>query len=446
MKSVCMFVWNHFTNDARVLRECSALAEAGYEVDLIALQDPKNPSLPKEEMRPEGFRVIRVKRQPSILANGMKALKSVRTWVSAKKTRQLGAGLVGAGLLVLAPLTMLGLGAAAGAILFPPVRKNIVNASAMLEMVFTSTKKSYDFYHANDLNTLPQALIAGKLVNKGKIVYDSHEVQTDRTGYGYIQSNLEGWLLPYVDSMMVENHTRAAHNEELYGFYPYVLHNYPFYRPLDFSLRKDLHALLDLPKDEKILLYQGGIQAGRGLEQLILAVKDFNEGTLVMIGDGKLKPVIKQMIEDEGVSDRVKMIDKVPVEALPYYTMNAYLGFQVLNNVCFNHYSASSNKLFEYLMAEVPVVSCDFPEIERVVAGNDVGVVVDSHDPQSIAEGVNRLLDDQALYARVKENTKTAREQYNWDLEKEALLNVYTNVVDRKLPIMKDGAPKPVQQ
>jgi len=42
MKSVCMFVWNHFTNDARVLRECSALAEAGYEVDLIALQDPKS--------------------------------------------------------------------------------------------------------------------------------------------------------------------------------------------------------------------------------------------------------------------------------------------------------------------------------------------------------------------------------------------------------------------
>ncbi|WP_337874589.1 glycosyltransferase [Exiguobacterium sp.] len=445
MKSVCMFVWNHFTNDARVLRECSALAEAGYEVDLIALQDPKNKELPKEEMRPEGFRVIRVKRQPSILVNALKFAKKTYQWVSEKRTRQIGAGLVGAGLFLLAPFTMLALGAAVGTILLPQVRKQIVNASAMLEMVFTSTKKSYDFYHANDLNTLPQALLAGKVFNKGRIVYDSHEVQTDRTGYGYIQSNLEGWLLPFVDTMMVENHTRAAHNEELYGFYPYVLHNYPFYRPLDFSLRKDLHALLDLPKDEKIFLYQGGIQAGRGLEQLVLAAKDFKEGTLVMIGDGKLKPTIQQLIETEGVGNRVKMIDKVPVEALPYYTMNAYLGFQVLNNVCFNHYSASSNKLFEYLMAEVPVVSCDFPEIERVVAGNDVGVLVDSHDPQSIADGVNRMIEDQALYARVKENTKTAREKYNWDLEKEALLNVYANAAERKLPIMKDGAPKPVQ-
>ena len=41
-KKVCAFVWNHFTNDARVLRECTALAEAGYEVDLIAVHDAKN--------------------------------------------------------------------------------------------------------------------------------------------------------------------------------------------------------------------------------------------------------------------------------------------------------------------------------------------------------------------------------------------------------------------
>ena len=117
MKSVCMFVWNHFTNDARVLRECSALAEAGYEVDLIALQDPKNKELPKEEMRPEGFRVIRVKRQPSILVNALKFAKMTYQWVSEKRTRQIGAGLVGAGLFLLAPITMLALGAAAGTVL-----------------------------------------------------------------------------------------------------------------------------------------------------------------------------------------------------------------------------------------------------------------------------------------------------------------------------------------
>lgn len=38
---VCMFVWNHFTNDARVMRECMALSENIYDVDLICIDDPK---------------------------------------------------------------------------------------------------------------------------------------------------------------------------------------------------------------------------------------------------------------------------------------------------------------------------------------------------------------------------------------------------------------------
>ena len=52
-----------------------------------------------------------------------------------------------------------------------------------------------------------------------------------------------------------------------------------------------------------------------------------------------------------GLQDKVKFLSKVPLAELPKYTQNAYLGFQVLNNVCFNHYSASSNKLFEYMMS-----------------------------------------------------------------------------------------------
>lgn len=67
MKKVGMFVWNHFTNDARVNRECTALAEAGYDVDLIAINDPKNPAIQAYEKIQERFRVHRVKRYPWIL-------------------------------------------------------------------------------------------------------------------------------------------------------------------------------------------------------------------------------------------------------------------------------------------------------------------------------------------------------------------------------------------
>ena len=50
-KRICQFVWNEFTNDARVLRECTALAESGYDVTLIAIDNPNNDNIKKYEKK-----------------------------------------------------------------------------------------------------------------------------------------------------------------------------------------------------------------------------------------------------------------------------------------------------------------------------------------------------------------------------------------------------------
>ena len=55
-KKIGMFVWNHFTNDARVLRECTALAEKGYDVKLIAIHDSKQKDLKKNENKSKELR------------------------------------------------------------------------------------------------------------------------------------------------------------------------------------------------------------------------------------------------------------------------------------------------------------------------------------------------------------------------------------------------------
>lgn len=53
-----------------------------------------------------------------------------------------------------------------------------------------------------------------------------------------------------------------------------------------------MHGILNIPKNEKILLYQGGIQTGRGLENLVKAAPNFKEGILVFIGDGRIKKIL----------------------------------------------------------------------------------------------------------------------------------------------------------
>lgn len=423
-KNVCMFVWNHFTNDARVLRECTTLSEKGYKVDLICIHDPNDPGMKYVEKRNDNFNVYRVRRYPFLFTAFQLCLKN----------KFLG-GIALVLWLFLAyflPLIIIPLTFIAGIVLKTKLKKVVIRGSIIFRMILRGRLKKYDIYHSNDLNTLPQGYICSKWRLKRKpLIYDSHEVQTSRTGYdSSVYAKLEQFFIKKMDSMIVENHTRAKYNEVLYGFYPNVVHNYPFKQnKVNVEDKKiNLSEILRLPKDEKILLYQGGIQAGRGLDKLIKAVTMFDQGTLVLIGDGRIKPDLEKLVKDMNLQEKVRFLPKVPLADLPKYTANAYIGFQVLNNINYNHYSASSNKLFEYMMAGVPVVACNFPEIRRVVQGEETGICIDSHKPEEIARAVNKLLNNPALRARYSENSIKASKLFNWDQEKELFINVYAKV------------------
>ena len=407
MKRVGMFVWNTFTNDARVLRECTALADAAYQVDLYCLNDG---TLPKIEQHPAGFRILRIDRTPplaGVLSRFRK--RSPITLVAAIGVLVLIPWLIPV-LLVLYLLQKSRF-----------LRYAIYNSFGIVRMTRAARQRQYDIMHANDLNTLPQAILAKR---QAKVVYDSHEVQTDRTGYGKGQGILERILLRFVDRTMVENDTRADYHQQLYGSRPTVLHNYPFYQET-IPAARSLHTELGLDHAEPILLYQGGIQEGRGLERLIEAMPSVTNGTLLFVGDGKIKTHLQRLAAESSARERIYFIDKVPLNQLPSYTAAATIGFQVLQNVCFNHYSASSNKLFEYMAALVPVVAADLPEIRRVVETEQVGLIVDVESPESIAQAVNRLIADDLLRNQMKSRAKEARRRYNWDEEKQHLLAVY---------------------
>lgn len=421
-KKVCMFVWNHFTNDARVLRECTALSESNYEVDLICIHDPNEPGLPRYQKYNDNFTVHRVRRYPitlEILQGLFRSLKRNKLLIFALLY------MVCLFLYAMPLITSIGL---ASLFAIWKLRGVWIKGNIILRMTTKGYFGKYDIYHSNDLNTLPQGYFSSKLrLREKKLIYDSHEVQTSRTGYNSpVYGIMEKFFVKRIDSMITENHTRADYNEHLYGFYPNVVHNYPFKSKEKFN-KVPLREILDLPENEKILLYQGGIQTGRGLDKLIQATPLFKEGTLVLIGDGKIKTELQKMVNDMNLNHKVKFLPKVPLEHLPNYTRNGYLGFQVLNNICFNHYSASSNKLFEYMSSEVPVVACDFPEIKKVVEGEKTGICVDSHDYKEIAEAVNALLTDKELYESCRKNARYAKDKYNWEVEKKNFLKIYEN-------------------
>lgn len=417
---ICAFVWNTFLYDARVYKECRSLAEDGYRVTLICLQDGKS-RLPNDETV-DGFRVLRVPK--GIFLFGHDILRGSLRYVTALSLLLL----IGLSCL-LSPVLALCLLATAVPAYFLHAPKFILNATAILRMVRAGRRCHAEVYHANDLNTLPQAIVcSGLFRRRAAVVYDSHEVQTSRTGYGAFAKILEKHLIHRPDALFCENEIRADYTAKLYGIEPPIaLHNYADYydaaelRPQ----RVNLHELLGIPEELPICLYQGGVQQGRGLRVLLRAVPLMDPCAVVYIGDGRIKNYLQSAVKERGLEKRVFFLPMVPRDELKYYTMDAYLGFQVLRDVCYNHHSALSNKISEYTVAGVPVIASDLPAIAHYVTEYGTGILVDSDSPESIADAVNRLLRDPKLHADLVRNSLRTAVSVNWQSEKNVLLREY---------------------
>ncbi|EGO5074366.1 glycosyltransferase family 4 protein [Enterococcus faecalis] len=411
-KKVKMFVWNTFENDARVMRECTALSEKKFNVNLICLRRG-NKHLEKVENINDNFSVYRI--------DDIDFLKISFFLIGLFLTAYF-IGYEEGSMFFLLNLLLLKVG---------KVKSCINKLWLIFRMFLIDSHKCFDVYHANDLNTLPQAYFQSKILRSKKLIYDSHEVQTSRTGYNSkLYSYLERFFMRDVDTCIHENITRAKYTKYLYDREVEYIYNYPSsYEKRNYPKGK-ICSTLGIPSDTPILLYQGGIQEGRGLETIVLAAQYINQGVIVFIGDGKEKMRLKRLVKELNVSDRVKFIDKVPYEILREYTVDAFLGFQVLENVCFNHYSAASNKLFEYIMAEIPVIASNFPELARVIRTNNIGLLVQPGNAKELAQSINRLIDDSIFYKKCIENCGKAKKKYNWEQEKLRFLKIYSESLD----------------
>lgn len=383
MKTVTMFVWNNFMNDARVFREAKTLVDNGYRVVIIAKRDMNEEHLKRVERLIPGLMVLRPLRR------------------AAKKQTNNS--------------------------IFD---KHLVNAWLMLRMIFIGRTSGASIYHAHDLNTLIQGVISAKFrFKKRKLIYDSHEVQTSRTHYNTkLVRRVEGFLLKFVDHVIVENDTRADYHAELYGERPTPVHNYSEFYNIETVEPVGLRRMFNIDEDKVLVLYQGGIQEGRGLPALIEAFADIDDAVLIMIGDGKERDNIVNLRNELGLENRVFFIDRVPYESLRHYTKSADIGIQFLENTNFNHYSASSNKLFEYMMAGVPVIASNLPEMVRVVKGENIGLIAEPGSKESLIEALRTLITDEGLRKQFKENMSQAKLKYNWDVEQNQLLNVYASL------------------
>jgi glycosyltransferase involved in cell wall biosynthesis len=307
-----------------------------------------------------------------------------------------------------------------------------------IRLFFYLLFRKADLYVSNDLDTLTACYLISRIKGK-KLVYDSHEYFlgaaeiVDRPLVRKVWGTLERIIFPRLKHVFTVNHSIADLYEKQYGKRPLVVRNVPrAYRPAQQATRQQL----GLPADKKIVLMQGGgINVDRGAEELIHAMLPhygLKNVLLVFIGAGDRWNEIQQMVIELKLSDRITFIPRLPYDKMMSYTALCDLGISLDKPIGINYQLSLPNKLFDYIMAGLPVLTSPLTEVKKVVEEYQVGVCTENYDPAHIADKIKFMLEDADRYAFWKSNTEAAAKELCWENEEKVLDLVYLKLRQKK--------------
>lgn len=381
LRKVGMFVLNNMLHDARVTREATSLAREGYQVTVYALLEPGTRA---EEIK-NGFRIRRLPIRTRPLP------KSSAFWA-------------------------------------------VKYLEFVLRTVYNARRDGNEVYHGHDMTGLVPAWLASRYPRR-HLIYDAHELFSEQASVPQrrLWQRLEHRLIPQADLVIAPEENRSRILYEEYGATapPLTLLNCPFfYNANDHKTSKP--ALSNTGRWRYTAIYQGGIDDERCVEELVISVAYFPDDTgLLLVGpiaeDYKLRLV--EHIDRLDLHSRVEILPPVPFEQLVPLTLSADVGVMLYRNNSRNNFFCAPNKLFEYMMAGLPVIGPDYPGVRGIVADGGIGILVDPTDPRSIGAAVGTLLKNETLYAKCRQHAlHLARSRYNWGIEENKLLHGYSRL------------------
>jgi glycosyltransferase involved in cell wall biosynthesis len=288
-----------------------------------------------------------------------------------------------------------------------------------LRLFFYLLFHSSDIICAVDLDTIVPCYYAAKC--KGaKIVYDAHELFPEvpevvrRPGIQKAWQWIERTFTPKADLVYTVTESISGIFAKEYNRPVYTIRNLPVLQ------ETGVMALSEKP----YLLYQGALNEGRGIEQLISVMKGLDL-SLYLVGEGDLSAQLKEQVAKMGLQDKVKFPGYKKPEELKQITAAAYIGLNLLEQKGLSYYYSLANKFSDYIHAGIPQVCMDFPEYRRLNDRYKIALLIENPDENTIKDAIIRLMNDKALYNQLKENCLVCRKELNWQAEEKKLIALY---------------------
>ncbi|MCB0534109.1 MAG: glycosyltransferase [Lewinellaceae bacterium] len=293
-----------------------------------------------------------------------------------------------------------------------------------LRLLWYLMRANYDATCSVDLDTLAAGCLAG-VIRRKKRVFDAHEYFTEvpevtgRPVVKLVWSAVARLCLPFYQLAYTVGPALAAIFEKKYRIPFGVVRNVAEASPAPVKNKQ---------APQKVLLYQGALNEGRGIEQALQAMQQLDGLELWLAGEGDLSETLRNMASELGVQDKVRFLGRVQPEALKQLTPQAWLGLNVLENKGLSYYYSLANKFFDYIQAGVPQLTMNFPEYRALNTQHEVALMLDVLSPEAIVSAVRQLLENPETYAKLQRETLPARQAWSWEKESAVLLQLWEQV------------------
>jgi glycosyltransferase involved in cell wall biosynthesis len=303
-----------------------------------------------------------------------------------------------------------------------------------------------DAFYANDTDALPANWLASRLRRK-PLFFDAHEMfpevpelvgrQRVKRFWTWIEHRLFPTLTKKGSAAVTVCQSIADIYAQRYGLHMEVVRNVPMAFPVQSDSARKLMA--EVGEGRRILLYQGAVNIGRGIEWIVQAMPLLPECVLVVAGVGD---IYDELRAKAATMDNVRFLGRVSPEVLHGLTGWASLGLSLLENRGLNYYYSLPNRIADFVQAGVPVLATDFPEIRRVVEQYGIGTLVAPvpFDPKTYtsaipdpAQTAQTIRDALAYWDSLPDEERKARftraaADLNWNNDKKKLLMQFDTI------------------
>jgi len=291
--------------------------------------------------------------------------------------------------------------------------------------------KEISVIQSNSIEDLPVGLNIKRSHPGSKLIYDCHELETEKNGFNPTQRLLakyrEAKLIHKADYVTVVGPSIATWYEDRYSLKNLdVIMNVPYRKDYDESSASPNRIFRDkfnIPDSSILYLYQGALIGLRNVE-LILRVfsKLSDKHHLVVMGHGYLESEVLKFVQQY---PNIHFQPSAPPDQIKLYTSGADVGLILIDDSCLSYHFMLPNKLFEYMLSGLPVFTGIYPDVNAITDKYDNGWKTEINE-DAIYKAIQSISVADILKRR--EGSLKARNDFGWELEEKKLIRIYNKL------------------